>query len=182
MKMSEVDGAANEVISWIQDAVGDLAYNYRHPDALGSDWAKAVQKAKEEGVIDIKGWLADEYYNDVDTLMDLCGDRIYDEAKGDDWDYVQICMRIRQQSHRAMRVAMNRLIARKREHSKTNNPEQVGFTMMTLMDDLAVKLFGHTLTAAFETECCIKCGVKLGSPDADYYKNGFCKYCKKGGD
>jgi hypothetical protein len=75
---------ADEIYGWLQDAVGDMA---GHDDesvmanlSMSRKWQNKVKKAKREGVRDIPGWLADEYYNDIDTLCDLSGDRIHDAA------------------------------------------------------------------------------------------------------
>jgi hypothetical protein len=77
-KSKEIEEAAYETLSWIQNAVGDLAYNCDH--SLSERTRIMVAKAKSDGVKDIKGWLADEYYNEEDTLSDLLGDHIYDHA------------------------------------------------------------------------------------------------------
>jgi hypothetical protein len=45
--------------------------------------AKAIQKARKDGVRDLRGWLADYLYNDPDTLRDLASDKIHDLAEGD---------------------------------------------------------------------------------------------------
>ena len=64
-----------ELMSWIEDAIGDVAdCNLAMMD---KKTAKTVNEMNKNGVTDIKGALADELYNDVDTLVDLIGDRIY---------------------------------------------------------------------------------------------------------
>jgi hypothetical protein len=71
---------AKEIIGWLQDAVGDAAdvpSYMREPK-----WKARIARAKKDGVEDLKGWLADELYNDEDTISDLVGDRVYDASRG----------------------------------------------------------------------------------------------------
>ena len=76
---------AIEISSWLQDACGDLAHCNTWTDIEDwySDkrgWKKKIKDAKAWGVIDLRGWLADEIYDDRDTMHDLTGDKINDEA------------------------------------------------------------------------------------------------------
>lgn len=73
----KIEAKAREIDSWLQDAVGDMSFD---PAFLDDEWQEKVRRAKKRGVRDIQGWLADEFYNDVDTIRDLTGDRIHDAA------------------------------------------------------------------------------------------------------
>jgi len=75
---------ADEVDSHLQNASGDLAYEYSRDDALpfaDGQWQDKIKKAKKDGVVDVGGWLADEMYDDVDFLSDMSGDKIHDFAR-----------------------------------------------------------------------------------------------------
>ena len=66
-----------ECMSWLQEAMGDVADCEMQ---MPSDKTKmCIKQIKARGVEApyIKECLADELYNDVDTLVDLLGDRIY---------------------------------------------------------------------------------------------------------
>lgn len=131
----QVRDAARNVDSWIQDAVGDLAHNLEMGfDFFSEKWQRKIKRAKKAGCIDLQGWLADEYYNDVDTLHDLCGDRIYDEAiqvcgtyKTPLFDeaYIEICQAMKDSSHPAMVTALNKLIKDHRERIKKHEAEKL---------------------------------------------------------
>jgi len=119
--MIAINEKASEILSWIQDAVGDLSSDVNF---LDDKWTKKVKAAKRSGVRDIQGWLADEYYNDVDTLQDLCGDRIfdaasqlspgpYDKAKHD-VAFVAIAEEMKKHAHTALVTALDKLIERKK--------------------------------------------------------------------
>lgn len=115
-----IDLAATRVHCWLEDAVGDMAASYEH--MLDHEKIKKVEKAKESGVIDIKGWLADEYYSDEETLQDLCGDKIFDEAQeicrktkaSRNEVYVAICDKIWEVAHPALQRALDKLIEDKK--------------------------------------------------------------------
>ena len=114
-----VEKKADEIYQWIQDAVGDVT----DCDTMDSKWQKRIKKAKKDGVTDIKGWLADEYYNDVDTLQDLCGDRIFDaatEIAGGPWGnpdhneaFIAIANKMKERAHPALVTALDKLIERR---------------------------------------------------------------------
>ena len=122
-----IDSAVDGVLSWIQDAVGDMSADYA--DLLDEEWRAKVHNAIDNGVQDVRGWLADEYYNDVGTLEDLVGDRIYDEAIGicstslatpegrkeHDRLFIMICEAMKERAHTALKQALDNLIER---HSK----------------------------------------------------------------
>lgn len=76
---------ARELLYFAQEAVGDMASDMLSDSSgfLDDKWSKKIQKAKKKGVRDILGWLADELYNDPDTLEDLLGNKLF-EACGVD--------------------------------------------------------------------------------------------------
>lgn len=126
-KLKELDEkisqAAHDVESWIQDAVGDMAGSTsqmaKFNAGFGDDkWKKKIKEAEKNGVIDLVGWLADEYYDDVDTLRDLCGDRIHDETtqivgsfqkEGFDRVYVAICEKMKESAHSSLKAALDKV-------------------------------------------------------------------------
>ena len=123
METNLIEQKADEISQWLQDAVGDLAYTC---DLLDEKWRKKVRDAKKNGVQDIKGWLADEYYSDVDTLQDLAGDRIYDAAseltgrmtnRADDTEhnlhFIAIAEKMKEHAHPALVKALDKLIERR---------------------------------------------------------------------
>ena len=80
-----IDKKASDIYQWVQDAVGDVAFDTRIDDlefyygSKGKKWAKAARSMKKGyGYFDFTGWLADVLYSDIDTLCDLCGDKIHD--------------------------------------------------------------------------------------------------------
>lgn len=79
-----IEEQSRELRSWLESAVGDLGGH----DMETIKWTlsgrpevkEKVEQAIKDGVVDVPGWLADYYFNDIDTLHDLTGDRIHDEA------------------------------------------------------------------------------------------------------
>jgi hypothetical protein len=122
MEIDLIEKKADEISQWLQDAVGDLAYDTFPMDAK---WQKAMKAAKKEGVTDIKGWLADEYYNDIDTLQDLTGDRIFNAATelsmmsddpkslSHDAYFIAIADKMKESAHPALVKALDKLIERR---------------------------------------------------------------------
>jgi len=111
MEQEAIESAASEISSWIQDAVSDIAYDQAKYPA-DPETVKKFEKAKRNGVTDIQGWYADVLYNDVDTLQDLTGDRIYDAVKGKDtkerWEnMILIAEAMNNDSHPALVKALN---------------------------------------------------------------------------
>ena len=87
--MKSVEQIVNEIRSYIESACSDIAYENASAFAENKDafWISQeirdkLVKAKVEGVTDLAGWLADEYYNDVGFLTDFIGDRVYDACSG----------------------------------------------------------------------------------------------------
>jgi hypothetical protein len=124
IKVEKIDDAADEICNWVQDAVGDMANDYQ--SFVDDKWTAKIKKAKRNHVTDIKGWLADEYFNDVDTLEDLCGDRIHDAATQilkskystepyHDIVFILICMEMEKRAHPALIRALNRMRMRHME-------------------------------------------------------------------
>ena len=117
MNQELVEKKADEISQWLQDAVGDVA----DCDPMDDQWKKRIKKAKKDGVTDIKGWLADEYYNDVDTLQDLCGDRIFDAAteitthhkNQHNEAFIAIAEKMKEHAHSALVRALDELIKRR---------------------------------------------------------------------
>ena len=124
-----IEEKASDIVNWLQDAVGDCAHSSDPDDYMDPKWVRKIKKAKKDGVRDIKGWLADEYYNDVDTLKDLAGDRIHDAAtelctttqaipegqKEHNLLFIKICEAMKDRAHTALVTALRSMI---REHQK----------------------------------------------------------------
>jgi hypothetical protein len=83
---------AREVRSHLETAVGEVASDMLSPGSgfLDDKWKKRINKAKKNGCRDIMGWLADELFNDPDTISDFMGDRIYEATNGNDADYNKV--------------------------------------------------------------------------------------------
>lgn len=111
MDQNEVERIATEVRSWIEDAAGDTAgtsfsnlmLNLAHDEAARAK----VLAAKEDGVVDVCGWYADELFNDPDWLSDITGDRIFDECHGNYDDMIAVSRQMRDGAHEALRKAMD---------------------------------------------------------------------------
>lgn len=63
----------NDIANYVATAVGEIAYD----DFALEDHEDKVTEAKKLGVRDIRGWLADELYNDADLVNDLVADQLY---------------------------------------------------------------------------------------------------------
>ena len=70
--------------SYAEAACGDMAY-----DAAKSGWGheEIISRLKKRGITDIVGALADEFYNDIDTMSDLLGDQLSDLMHKWGWRY-----------------------------------------------------------------------------------------------
>ena len=112
METKAIESAASEISSWIQDAVSDMAYG--KAEFQDEETKKKFTKAKRKGVTDLHGWYAEELYNDVDTLRDLTGDRIYDAAEGNmDKKFsnmILIAEAMKDSGHKALTIALKRHI------------------------------------------------------------------------
>lgn len=186
MEHSEIVRIARDVHSWLQNAVGDAADAiYSTRGFVGADkWDDEVERMKKDGVGDVHGALADNMFEDEDTMQDLAFDRIHDEAKSLDSNIVLIAIELRKLGHKPLRKAMNKLIADTRDHAGKTHPAHPIFHMLTAVDNYTKAIWGHTFTRALETECCISCGVKFGNPPPEFFIHALCSNCipkKKGG-
>jgi hypothetical protein len=100
---------ARELSGFLQDAVGDRAYDVVKLPGLDPDLDKKIKQAKKRGVTDIAGWLADEQYNDPILLRDLLGDRLYDETRGNKELRNQVLDLMDQGAHAALKKAIKEL-------------------------------------------------------------------------
>lgn len=107
--MKSAEHIAEELSDFLQDAVGDSAYDLVKLPGLDPDVDKKIKKAKKAGVTDVAGWLADELYNDASTLEDLLGDRLYDETSGNVELRKQVLDLMEQGAHKALKVAIKNL-------------------------------------------------------------------------
>ncbi len=85
MNQTPAQKIASEVMSYVSDAVGDMANDMLSQGSgfLDDNWDKKIKTARRNGVRDLLGWLSDELYSDADTLSDLMGDKIYELTGGD---------------------------------------------------------------------------------------------------
>lgn len=90
---STLKRAVDNVEGFIQDACGDIASDMMQMGSgfLDPQWKRKLDKAKKAGCMDLQGWLADELYNDPQTLEDLIADRLHDEVKGNE-EHFQKCL------------------------------------------------------------------------------------------
>lgn len=106
MNENKIKSIVNEVRSYLEAAVGDVASSMiSFPDMSEDKWKKKITAAKNYGTKDLVGWLADELYNDVDTIEDLIGDRIFDLTNGNDEDFNMVCSELAKSSHKALATA-----------------------------------------------------------------------------
>lgn len=115
MEQEAIESKASELGNWIQDAVGDIAYEAA--EFQDEETKKKFRKAKRNGVTDFPGWYADELYNDPDTLSDLTGDRIYDAAEGKELkdrykNMILIAEAMKDRGHKALTIALTEHIKR----------------------------------------------------------------------
>jgi len=77
-----IEHAAREVFHGLSDAAGDMGYSF-HPSCCNSKMKKKWDELKADGLSDeiCKDAMADYYYDDEDSMHDLAGDRIFDEAQ-----------------------------------------------------------------------------------------------------
>jgi hypothetical protein len=111
MDEKQIKNAANNVSNFLEDAVGDMASDMCSSSSgfLDDKWSKHIKKLKKNGCGDIMGALADDLYNDPDTLQDLMGDRIHDEVKGNDEDYLKVLDEMDKRSFPAKKKAIQAL-------------------------------------------------------------------------
>jgi len=117
-----IDEKASDIIDYIQDACGEVGYECGNPKNFhyqDPDMQKKILKAKKNGVTDVTGWLADEYYDDVNFLQDFAGDRIHDgvtelgfkgEYKEKKNYMIKIAEAMKEYGHNSLKKAMDNLI------------------------------------------------------------------------
>ena len=115
MESYEIRAKADEISMWLEGAVGDVATAYYQGYSFDPKWEEKVKGAKEDGVIDVEGWLADEVYNDVATIRALIGDRISDAAHPDEEAMVAIATEMKEGAHTALVEALDGFI---KDHSR----------------------------------------------------------------
>ncbi len=62
-----------DIANYVAEAVGEIAYD----DFALEEYKEKIKNAYRGGVRDVRGWLADELYNDADVVNDLVGDQLY---------------------------------------------------------------------------------------------------------
>lgn len=80
--MSRARQIADQIHAFLGDACMEMAHTVEL-DFWDGKTAEAIERARKEGVRDLKGWLGDYLYNDKTTLSDFAGDKICDYC-GDD--------------------------------------------------------------------------------------------------
>ena len=109
---------AQEIYNRLGDACGDMAYGqyemYKEDNDGGffDENTKHIKKLIKEGVTDIPGRLADDYYNDSELLGDLIGDQVYDASHGSKKIRLKLLEELREIGHGAVREACNKIIRR----------------------------------------------------------------------
>lgn len=88
-KSFDATAIAREIANHVDAAVGQVAYdNWETFQDMGKCWDEEttahIKRLQREGVRDIPGRLADDLYNDADTLQDLMGDQIHDKGQTDE--------------------------------------------------------------------------------------------------
>lgn len=67
------------LVGYVETACSEMAYQMaEYPSDLQPAMKRKFDAAKRRGVTDLSGWLADELYNDPDTVGDIVGDALYD--------------------------------------------------------------------------------------------------------
>ena len=70
--MYDID-SYSDIVNYVQTACGEMAYD----EYLQEDYSDLIKKAKESGVRDVGGWLADELYNNSSFVNCLVGDQLF---------------------------------------------------------------------------------------------------------
>lgn len=109
---------ASELHNWLQEAVGDVAYDI-HPDDVSMCYGRTIgakfkRITKESGEYTAKDWLADELYNITSAVSDLIGDRLYDSAL-DDQSRVMVAEELMKIGHGALKSACKSFISRRQK-------------------------------------------------------------------
>jgi len=109
---------ARDIYDWVGDAMGDMAYGayqmYEENNDGGffDEQTKHIKKLIKEGVTDIPGRLADDYYNDPDLLADLIGDKVYDASHESKEIRLRLLEELKEIGHDAMKQACSKIIRR----------------------------------------------------------------------
>ena len=124
---SNLENAAREIETWWDNAAADMGQCF-YPNLHDADSPVMVHyhSLLQSGVpgFEAKESVADWFHSDVDTIVDCCGDRIYDETtrmetdwgkmvKSRDHIFIEICRKCK--SNGMDSEAMDKLIER---HSK----------------------------------------------------------------
>jgi hypothetical protein len=99
---------AHRLKCYLDDACGDMAHDSMDI-TFDEKTTRKIAKARRNGVQDVEGWLADEFYNDVGFITDLIGDRLYDESNKDIGLRNEILDELERHGHTAMKKAAKRL-------------------------------------------------------------------------
>ena len=118
MTKDEAKKKASELHNWLQEAVGDVAYDV-HPDDIEMYYEKTIASKfkrikKSSGESNAKDWLADKLYNDASCVSDLIGDRLYDSAQ-DDQSRVMVAEELMKIGHGALKSACKSFISRRQK-------------------------------------------------------------------
>lgn len=113
MEQHEIERAAREVISYVENAAGDITVGLRVRD-IKEFYPDHYEKMREHGVEPrfMKEALADRLFGDVDWLADMSADRIYDEGKGDYSSMIAIAEEMKSRVSGDFREALDRHIER----------------------------------------------------------------------
>jgi len=78
---NEIETLAREILNGLEDAAGDMGFSF-HPMFCNKRALARWNEMKDEGIsIEYrKDAMADWFYDDVDSMADLAGDRIFDAA------------------------------------------------------------------------------------------------------
>ena len=71
---------AIDTLNWWANAVGDMAYEMVNGIGTDDEIKSRIQNAKDRGVADIEGWLADVLYSD-EEYFSMIADHIADECQ-----------------------------------------------------------------------------------------------------
>jgi hypothetical protein len=99
---------AHELIQHAQDAAGDMGHDMTtvpYDDKI----KRKIAKLKRNGVTDITGRLADDYYNDVSFLTDIIGDKLYVAVGKDNVLRKAVCAELERLGHPALKKAAKQL-------------------------------------------------------------------------
>jgi len=99
---------ARDIRGRLEVACGEIAYEAVQCP-FDEKTEKKIAKAKKDGVRDVAGWLADEYFNDPDFLSDMIGDWVYDAVKGDKALENQVYDELSKNAHSGMKKAIESL-------------------------------------------------------------------------